>query len=89
MWDFASVTKSLSQFLGGAWDEAVDIGLVVIGSVRSQKYLIMIIFYHNLPPKNNNKDKNMQVVARKIYIFLSGLVWLMFHYFDHYIWYLS
>lgn len=51
IWDFASVTKSLSQFLGGAWDEAVDIGLVDIGSVRSQKYLIMIIFYHNLPPQ--------------------------------------
>ena len=70
MWDFASVTKSLSQFLGGAWDEAVDIGLVDIGSVHSQKYLIMIIFYHNLPPKNNNKDKKMQVVARKVNIYL-------------------
>ena len=49
IWDFASVTKSLSQFWVGPEDEAVDIGLVDIGSVHSTKYLIMIIFYHNLP----------------------------------------
>ena len=51
----------------GPEDEAVDIGLVDIGSVHSQKYLIMIIFYHNLP---KNIYKKMQVVARKINIYL-------------------